>query len=285
MNGWKIKNMEQFLLNQFIDTEQEQFHLARTTINSGDSLSMHTHGYAEVFWIKSGQGVHCINGEEQKIEKGTLCMIRPTDAHTFKVVGEDHYLVITNIAFKASNLDDLKARYFPNSSSYFWTEDPLPFCTRLDSGHLSELSARTDQLFAESRSHLQLDFILLTIFRLLGSMEPGESDIPHWLIHAMQNFNTPGHFLKGIRGFVELTGHSTAHVNRTIQKHLKQTLTETVIRIRLDYASQQLIMTNASIKSICSDCGFGSISYFYRLFKKHTGLTPVEYRKKNHKVF
>ncbi|MFW5877664.1 MAG: AraC family transcriptional regulator [bacterium] len=280
-----METAEKFLLEQFLDNGSDVFHLARTTISSGDSLSMHYHNYAEVFWIKSGQGIHCINGEEIKIQKGTLCMIRPQDKHTFKVTPDDQPLVITNIAFSHKILDYFKVRYFPGSDTYFWLKENLPFCTRLKTDHLNELSARIDQLFAEPRDYLQLDYILITLFRLIDSLEIKQNDIPAWLIYAMNNYDTPEQFLKGISGFVELTGHSTAHVNRTLRKHLKQTLTETVIRIRINYASQQLIMTNASVKSICADCGFRSLSYFYRLFNKYTGHTPVDYRKKNHKIF
>lgn len=212
-------------------------------------------------------------------------MIRPQDQHTFKVNPDDKHLVITNIAFSHKNLDYFRERYFPGSETYFWQKEKLPFCTQLESDHLNELSARIDQLFAETRDYLHLDYILITLFRLINILEIKQNDIPTWLIYAMNNYNTPELFLKGISGFIELTGHSTAHVNRTLQKHLKQTLTETVIRIRINYASQQLIMTNASVKSICADCGFRSLSYFYRLFNKYTGHTPVDYRKKNHKIF
>ena len=277
--------MEVFLLDNFLDLKSERFHLARTTINSNDTLSLHSHNYVEIFWIKSGQGIHCINGEKIRIGKGLLCMIRPGDHHTFEVGLDDKHMVITNIAFHPESLEQYKARYFPGSETYFWSDEPLPFCIQLDSSHLNKLSSRTDQLFGEARGYLQLDYILITIFRLINSLENQQINIPHWLTYAMNNYNTPEHFMKGISGFVELTGHSTAHVNRSLQKHLKQTLTETVVKIRLSYASQQLIMTNASVKTICDDCGFRSLSYFYRLFKNHLGYTPVEYRRMNHKVF
>lgn len=277
--------MEKFLLNSFLDIANEKFHIARTTINSGDSLSMHNHNYAEIFWIKSGQGIHCINGTEKEIKKGTLCMIRPDDYHTFKVGKKESHLIITNIAFLPESLNYFKKRYFPDSLSYFWSTEKLPFTVELNSIDLNNLSARADQLFFGAHDYLQLDHIMIYIFRLINSLQVKHTTIPHWLVYAMDNYNTPENFNAGIKGFVQLTGHSTAHVNRSLQKHLRQTLTETVIKIRLRYASQQLIMTNASVKSICSDCGFNSLSYFYRAFKKLTGFTPIDYRKRNHKIF
>ena len=274
-----------FLLDTFLNSDKEAFHIARTTISSKNDLQLHRHGFAEVFWIKAGNGIHIINGQEIPIYKGTLCMVRPNDIHTFKIDKSHESLVVTNIAFTENSLLSYEERYFKDEDTCFWTKNELPFGIQLDSDHLNELSAIADRLISLPRNMLELDYIMIHIFRLVHAIEGEQSHIPHWLAYALENYNTPHHFRIGIQGFVELTERSVDHVNRTLQKYLKQTLTETVIKARLLYAGQQLIMTNSSIKSICFDCCFESVSYFYRLFKKHVGCTPVEYRKKNHKVF
>ncbi|WP_319268688.1 AraC family transcriptional regulator [uncultured Draconibacterium sp.] len=274
-----------FHLNTFLNSDKEAFHIARTTINSHDGLQLHKHGFAEVFWIKAGKGIHLINNCEVPLEKGSLYMIRPEDKHTFKLDNYHENLVITNIAFYEESLNYYKERYFPKSDSYFWSNEKLPFSIRLNANQLNELSALADRLISQPRDFIHLDYIMIHIFRLVCSIESDFLHIPHWLAFALENYNSPENFKIGIQGFVQLTNRSIDHVNRVLQKHLKQTLTETVIKARLQYASQQLIMTNSSIKSICFDCGFDSVSYFYRLFKKYIGQTPADYRKKNRKVF
>jgi len=274
----------QFKLDSFLNNQQEAFHVARTTINSRDDLQLHHHGFAEVFWIKEGSGIHVVNNEEYPVKKGHLCMIRPTDKHTFRLDKQKESLVITNIAFYKDSLQSFRQRYFSGSEQYFWSQAKLPFSIELNSKQLNELSAITDRLIGQPRDFLHLDYIMIHIFRLLSSMAGEQSHIPHWLAYALENYNTPEKFANGIQGFVGLTNRSVDHVNRVLQQHLKQTLTETVIKARLQYACQQLVMTNSSIKSICFDCGFESLSYFYRIFSKHVGQTPSQYRKKNHKV-
>lgn len=273
-----------FYLPNFLNNKEEVFHVARTTINAKDDLQLHKHGFAEVLWIKTGNGIHLINGEEVPLSKGTLCMIRPDDIHSFRLGKNHDSLVITNIAFFEESFNLYKKRYFPDSDSYFWSNDKLPFCIQLEADDLNKLSAITDRLMSQARDYVNLDYLMITIFRLINKIEGEQLHIPHWLAFALENFNTPDKFKNGSKGFVALTNRSTDHVNRILQKHLKQTLTETVVKARLQYASQQLIMTNSSIKSICFECGFDSISYFYRLFRKYTGLTPIEFRKKNHKI-
>ncbi len=274
-----------FHLTTFLNDEKEAYHLAHTTINSESSLQIHWHAFAEVFWIKEGNGIHLINNQEIPITKGTLCMIRPNDNHTFKLADNSERLVVTNIAFNEENLTYFKHRYFSDSDDFFWSKEKLPFSIQLNVEQLNILSALTDRLISQLRNFLHLDYIMNHIFRMVTSTEKESFHIPHWLAFALENYNTPDKFKNGSIGFVTLTNRTVEHVNRVLQKHLKQTLTETVIKARLHYATQQLIMTNSSIKSICFDCGFDSISYFYRLFKKHIGQTPIEYRKKNSKVF
>ena len=51
-----------FKLSDFVIGD-EKFHLATTTITSGTDLKIHNHDYAEIFWIKDGEGLHVINGK------------------------------------------------------------------------------------------------------------------------------------------------------------------------------------------------------------------------------
>ena len=53
---------------------------------------------------------------------------------------------------------------------------------------------------------------------------------------------------------------------------------------RLSNAKHYLVKaSDMKIFEIAERCGFASDQYFYRFFKRHTGLTPAEYRKNNAK--
>lgn len=54
---------------------------------------------------------------------------------------------------------------------------------------------------------------------------------------------------------------------------------EYIIRRRLEKAQVLLIASEKSIKEICYESGFTSLSYFSRTFKKHTNLSPKAYRE------
>ena len=81
----KEQQAAQFSLSDFIGP-QEAFHIARVNISSPGDLSMHTHDYAETFWVESGTGIHHVNGYRMKLQRGDLVMMRPEDVHTFTSV-------------------------------------------------------------------------------------------------------------------------------------------------------------------------------------------------------
>ena len=56
--------------------------------------------------------------------------------------------------------------------------------------------------------------------------------------------------------------------------HFKRYLTQ----IRLDMAKDLLASGKESVQDIAQQCGFSSASYFIRVFKNETGVTPLQYR-------
>jgi len=49
-------------------------------------------------------------------------------------------------------------------------------------------------------------------------------------------------------------------------------------KVRLEQAARMLIETNWPCSAIGYDCGFASLSLFYKLFKNYFGKAPGEFR-------
>jgi AraC-like DNA-binding protein/mannose-6-phosphate isomerase-like protein (cupin superfamily) len=274
-----------FKLDQFTNSQDDQFHIARTIITSSNDLQLHYHDYAEIFWIKEGRGVHLINGERISLQKSSFAIIRPEDKHTFLLNKSTDSLIITNIAFRKSHLEAFRKRYPSEAKIFFPENSKLPFMGKLNETLLAELTPLTDKMMNEKRDVLCLDYFLLNIFHCLLGNNVNSSEIPHWLSFALNNYQSPKYFKQGVHGFAKLCEKSIDHINRVLKNLMMQTLTEAVNNAKLKYAASQLIMTNSPIKKIASDCGFTTIGYFYRAFKKKFGLTPLKYRNRNKKIF
>lgn len=61
----------------------------------------------------------------------------------------------------------------------------------------------------------------------------------------------------------------------------KKTFHEFLIELRISHAQRMLIeRANMTAEAICFECGFNNKSIFFGHFKRKTGLTPLEYRRK-----
>ncbi len=85
----------------------------------------------------------------------------------------------------------------------------------------------------------------------------------------------------------QLLNLTPQHLGRITRTCTGMTPTEYINHVRIDKARSYLGFTNLNACEIARHCGFENINYFFRTFKKQTGLTPGEYRKryKNKDVF
>ena len=265
----------------------ETFHLARVNIISRQDLSFHTHDYAELLWIEKGSGYHLVNGERLRIEPGDLIMIRPQDAHTYAASTKGGGITLINIAFPAETLHHFRERYFPDSSQYFWSTGAMPYRIQLPAEILHQLSASAEETMSHSRSNIELDSLLLFIFRQITLHEAlaTPADIPVWLVRAIQEYTTPDLFRRGCAGFAGLCGRNGDYVNRTVRLHFGKSLTELTNELKMRYAATQLIITSMPIKEISSNCGFPNLGHFYKTFKSLYNQTPKKYRRINQTMF
>jgi len=75
-----------------------------------------------------------------------------------------------------------------------------------------------------------------------------------------------------------LVGVHPAHLARTFRRCYHTTFARYVRELRIEFASRELAGSAAPLSAIASAAGFCDQSHFCRLFKRHTGLTPAEYR-------
>ncbi len=67
---------------------------------------------------------------------------------------------------------------------------------------------------------------------------------------------------------------------RYFKQKTKKTYYDFLIEIRVSHACRLLIEDKYPTNTICYQCGFNNVSNFYKHFKKVTGITPLEYKRK-----
>ena len=74
-----------------------------------------------------------------------------------------------------------------------------------------------------------------------------------------------------------------SHISQVINQHFQMHFYDFINRYRVEEAKEKLSSSDfdhLSVLGIAFDCGFKSKSSFNRYFKKHTGVSPTEFKNK-----
>ncbi|WP_266364878.1 helix-turn-helix domain-containing protein [Tellurirhabdus rosea] len=82
-----------------------------------------------------------------------------------------------------------------------------------------------------------------------------------------------------IAELADLTSLTPEAFCRYFKKMTRMTFTEFVNQYRIREAKRRLLL-GQTVTEVCFECGFESLSYFNRIFRRVTGGSPRDYRKK-----
>lgn len=77
----------------------------------------------------------------------------------------------------------------------------------------------------------------------------------------------------------EVSGISSFYLSRLLKQELNQTFVGILTEIRMINALRMLWEGKHSIKEIALQSGYNNITYFYKVFKKYTGMSVGEIRE------
>jgi AraC-like DNA-binding protein len=109
---------------------------------------------------------------------------------------------------------------------------------------------------------------------LLGYREsdPVVSDVLEELLRRVSRPTT----LEELAAFA---GYSPQHLNRTFQRRLGVTPLQYLTRLRMQRAAELLVENRLTVQRIARAVGIDDPFYFSRLFKRHTGQSPIRFRE------
>ncbi len=79
----------------------------------------------------------------------------------------------------------------------------------------------------------------------------------------------------------KMEGLSNSRYITLFSKEMGKSPSEYILRLRLEKACELLLITDMEINLIGSASGYKDPYFFSKIFKKHIGVSPSEYRKKN----
>ena len=84
-----------------------------------------------------------------------------------------------------------------------------------------------------------------------------------------------------LHSLVETLTLSPAYFSDLFRRETGQTLSHYINEQRMLLAAELLDSTALQIQTVAQHCGVLDVQYFSKLFKKHIGMTPKEYRKRS----
>jgi len=101
---------------------------------------------------------------------------------------------------------------------------------------------------------------------------------PRWLTDAAEFIHD--RFSEGLTldDIADAAGVHPVYLSRIFRRFYRCTIGDYIRRLRVEYASRQILTTKATLLEIALTAGFSDQSHFSRIFKRQMGITPTEYR-------
>ncbi|MBR6267153.1 MAG: helix-turn-helix transcriptional regulator [Selenomonadaceae bacterium] len=129
---------------------------------------------------------------------------------------------------------------------------------------------KDDQVFVEKGLDL-----------LLSRIKPArEASFPASVSRFLESVFNPGKMPGTIALYASEIGISENYLSRLVKKHTGRSVGAWIDIVRIQRAKRLLSETSQPIIDIAAAVGIEDQSYFSRIFKKETGLTPSAFRKK-----
>lgn len=78
-----------------------------------------------------------------------------------------------------------------------------------------------------------------------------------------------------------MIGMNASYLGKLFKRNTGTTFIEFLHMVRMDAACHLLATTDLQIVDIVSSVGFSDVPYFYKVFKKANGCTPITYRQQH----
>jgi len=77
----------------------------------------------------------------------------------------------------------------------------------------------------------------------------------------------------------EYVQRSSSYLSRIFKESTGMTINDYLIQLRIKRAMELLKQLHLSLEEICQEIGYANVSYFNKMFKSRTGLTPGQFRQ------
>ncbi len=231
----------------------------------------------QLLYIASGKGHFYFNGKEHIIEKGNMILYRPHETQLYYYYAKEKTEVYW-VHFTGCDVDTILDYYqMPNSENVFYTgtSPDYEWLYRQMIQELQLCRANYEELLS-----LMLRHVFMVINRYIKEGQTNSSHIQNEIERATHYFKEHYHESISIEDYAASRHMSACWFIRNFKQIVKMTPLQFITNLRITNAKSLLESTSYNITEIAQTVGYDNPLYFSRQFKKYTGVSPKEYKRK-----
>ena len=220
----------------------------------------HKHGDWELVYNLKGNGVMMINGVAYPFSPGSIILCPPNTEHAkaSEEGFEDCYLGISG-----------------------WDLTPEVYALEDDQvGRVAQLLHILVLTWLESKTSPVCQDLTRAVIGLLQPMiagTEGNKYVQMLRLRIIDRFTDPSLQMQELQEDMHI---NPDYLRRLFRQEHGMAPHEYLVKLRLDHAAHLLRYEGASVSEAAYRSGFFDSLYFSRLFRKHTGVSPTQWRKK-----
>lgn len=248
----------------------------------------HFHPEYELTYIVQGEGYRLAGNSHADFAAGDLVLLGPNLPHTWVGKPRDGTWVEAVVLQFSQEFADAVCR-FPESQAL------LRLLRKSSLGlAFSGIPAGLPLRFEELRKARGLEKVAqwLSLFAALAEMDPAPLSSPSFRVAARPGYENridtvchyvQAHFTEDIRlrDVADRVHMTESNFCKFFKKTLGTTFSQYLNELRINEACRFLLHSDLSIGQIAFQCGFESLTYFNRVFRRKKNQTPSEWRLQN----
>lgn len=254
---------------------------------------LHRHNYLEIMIVLSGSITHEIHGESITLGEGDILVLNKHTSHAIKRADTPDIgvNVIISDSFVESLLKELSETVFselaeqnsrPDGRSVylcFSAKGNKQIANIVENLLYELIEYSADMQILRSTTSLLFNYLSRKSGKLLrlASTLPDRDGIRRSAILGYVKSNYRSATLTELSEIMFLT---PPYLSKTVVSLFGKSFKELLLEERIRRATEMIKNTDLPIGEIINGVGYENESYFHREFKKHTGLTPLVYRRK-----
>lgn len=267
-----------------------------------DGVKHHWHDEIEILYFMKGTFNVTINMESFPIEQECFFFVNPGEIHSVEcsspatesaivfhpcILNFEHYDMAQTRLMQPLTRGEIQLPRFLDISHPAFSRIKKEYLDILNVFHQTGffLSVEYETVTEDIPSQLFIRAGLLKILGILSSFslltQPEKTDDYRIRIIKSSLEFIRNHYQEKIyiHNLAENANMNEQYFCRFFKKALGKSPVTYINEYRIKQAITLLQATDAPIMEICLDCGFNNLGNFLREFKKHTGFTPLQYRK------